>query len=309
MGTRRSSTGSLTENRDLKPNGSAAHHVKCRLSERPSTTGHQVFPMRRSLILAGSFLLIPMMVQAQGRGGAGMGHAGGMGMAARGASVAHAAPSAGGMAHSAGGTRIVSRSGLSRTHAAGPGMRVIRRTNSLRAGSVGTRATSADTTGVPGLGFDWAHYAAVHPNQRSINGRRNRGDFAAFFPFFDGGFFLPSSPVVVEDASAGDGQQEEAYADDPPQAPLHGRYMGPEQPEGPAVSRDRISEPAHAAEEYVFVRRDGSLFFAVAYAWDSGTLRYVTTEGLRRSVARDALDLDATQQFNEQRGMNFHSPA
>jgi hypothetical protein len=53
------------------------------------------------------------------------------------------------------------------------------------------------------------------------------------------------------------------------------------------------------------VRRDGTVFFAVAYAWENGTLRYVTSEGLRRSVAHETLDLSATQQFNEQRGLNF----
>jgi hypothetical protein len=58
----------------------------------------------------------------------------------------------------------------------------------------------------------------------------------------------------------------------------------------------------------VFVRRDGTLFFAVAYSWESGNLSYVTQEGFRRSVPRDALDLDATQQFNEQRGLNFRIP-
>jgi hypothetical protein len=30
---------------------------------------------------------------------------------------------------------------------------------------------------------------------------------------------------------------------------------------------------------------------------------------LRRSVTQDSLDIDATQQFNEQRGLNFRSPA
>jgi len=62
------------------------------------------------------------------------------------------------------------------------------------------------------------------------------------------------------------------------------------------------------ADEFVFVRRDGTVFFAVAYAWENGALRYVTPEGLRRIVARDALDLAATQQFNEQRGLFFQSP-
>ncbi len=67
--------------------------------------------------------------------------------------------------------------------------------------------------------------------------------------------------------------------------------------------------PQRDVEEYVFVRRDGGLVFAVAYSWDNGTLRYVTPEGLRRSIGRDALDLNATQQFNEQRGLNFRAPA
>jgi hypothetical protein len=57
------------------------------------------------------------------------------------------------------------------------------------------------------------------------------------------------------------------------------------------------------------VRRDGTLFFAVAYSWDNQTLRYITQEGLRRSVKREALDLAATEQFNEQRGLSFVSPA
>jgi hypothetical protein len=56
------------------------------------------------------------------------------------------------------------------------------------------------------------------------------------------------------------------------------------------------------------VRRDGGLVSAVAYTWENGTLRYVTPEGLRRSMSRDALDLNVTQQFNEQRGLNFRAP-
>ncbi len=66
---------------------------------------------------------------------------------------------------------------------------------------------------------------------------------------------------------------------------------------------------AAAVEQFVFVRRDGTLFFAVAYSWENGTLRYVTSQGLRHTVTQDALDLDATRQFNEQRGLNFRLPA
>jgi hypothetical protein len=67
--------------------------------------------------------------------------------------------------------------------------------------------------------------------------------------------------------------------------------------------------PEREADQYVFVRRDGTLFFAVAYAWENGTLRYITSEGLRHTVTADKLDLDATQQFNEQRGLIFRLPA
>jgi len=76
----------------------------------------------------------------------------------------------------------------------------------------------------------------------------------------------------------------------------------------PPQVEDRSAVP-RSTEEFVFVRRNGTVFFAVAYAWENGTLRYVTSEGLRRSAARETLDLNATQQFNEQRGLNFRWPA
>jgi hypothetical protein len=63
------------------------------------------------------------------------------------------------------------------------------------------------------------------------------------------------------------------------------------------------------SEEYVFVRRDGTVFFAVAYSWENGALRYITNQGLRGTLTRDSLDMGATQQFNEQRGLSFRSPA
>ena len=266
--------------------------------------------MRRSLILAGSFFFVPIIVQAQGHGGAGMpamGHA--TAMAPRSMSVAHAGPPAAG--HVSGGARIVPRTGLSRVRATGAPVRGIRRGPNPHPGAPVNRQLSMDTGGAPGLGFDSFHFAVTHQNRGNRfdrDRRRHRNDFGAFFPFFDGGFFLPSSPLDAEDGY-GEGPQEEAYAEDAPQGPQYPPYPQYRGPEPPAASREVIPEPSRQTEEYVFVRRDGTVFFAVAYAWDSGTLRYVTTEGLRRSVGRDALDLDATQKFNEQRGMNFHSPA
>ena len=258
--------------------------------------------MRYAMILVGSLLLIPAIVQAQGRGG-------GAGMAAHSMvaaphAMAHAAAGAP-VAHVSSGTRIPSRSTLSRVRMADGSVRLVRRPRTNSPGTTHSQF-AMDSSSAPGLGFDETHFRAVHP--RRANRVRNRNDFGAFFPFFDGGFFLPSSPIVGDDIPA-DGQQEEYADSDPQDPPQHLRTHIREQSDAPVISRDVIPEPPVKTDEYVFVRRDGTLFFAIAYAWENGTLRYVTIEGFRRSAARDSLDLDATQQFNEQRGMSFRVPA
>jgi hypothetical protein len=161
-----------------------------------------------------------------------------------------------------------------------------------------------DFTGaVPGLGFDYVHYAAVHPG---LSRRRFPVGRQGFFPFFDAGFLLPyvgGYYAESEDAPYAANQPQEAA--DAPAPDSNGQRYAPQ----PASAYDVIVEPQKPSEQYVFVRRDGSVFFAVAYSWSAGNLYYVTQEGLRRSVARETLDLDATQQFNEQRGLSFQTPA
>lgn len=166
-----------------------------------------------------------------------------------------------------------------------------------------------DPSGVPGLGFDYAHFAATHPNGVRGRGRRHLNDGAVLFPFSGGGYFVPTGPGAlddqpVEDQAADDGgeQAEAGYADGPMRVhadrpPVY----------GPPAPQSFANQPD--VPEYVFVRRDGTLFFAVAYSWDHDSLRYISSGGVRRSVSRETLDLNATQQFNEQRGMNFRSPA
>jgi hypothetical protein len=170
-----------------------------------------------------------------------------------------------------------------------------------------------DFSNVPGLGFDYPHLAAINGNRR-FHGRRFDGEV----PFGFSGFLL-DSPVIVDEGAAADSQaapadsqvaQEDATDDAPipeQDAPRRSRASRPPS----ELQAESLPAPAPVpdVEQYVFVRRDGSLVFAVAYAWDKGTLRYVTPDGLRRSIGRDALDLNATQQFNEQRGIDFHVPA
>jgi hypothetical protein len=157
-----------------------------------------------------------------------------------------------------------------------------------------------DTNAVPGLGFDYVHFAATHPNAFKGHHRTTVG---GFIPFFSGGFVMPSVPVVVDEEAADEG--EETVVDDAPRRRIHVMMQEP----APAPTAAAESGPIIPTEEFVFVRRDGTVFFAVAYSWENGALRYITNQGLRGTVTREALDLGATQQFNEQRGLSFRVPA
>jgi hypothetical protein len=156
----------------------------------------------------------------------------------------------------------------------------------------------------PGFGFDAVHQAATcGPGPRGVRG----GAFASpfFFPFYEGGFYVPGAAAGVDESAAAESGQPEIIESE--NRDRGRRYRVTEAETPPPV------EPAGAApadnDEFVFVRRDGTVFFAVAYSWEKGTLRYINSQGLRHTVTQDALDLDATRQFNEQRGLNFRLPA
>jgi hypothetical protein len=161
-----------------------------------------------------------------------------------------------------------------------------------------------DCNSAPGLGFDAVHQAAICGSGTGFGGRGFAG--SSFSPFFDGGFFLPGSPAAVEDNSAAEAAQPEDTDADVRETRRHRAA----QPVTEPTASVETSNAARADnEEFVFVRRDGTVFFAVGYTWENGTLRYVTSQGLRRTVTQDALDLDATREFNEQRGLNFRLPS
>jgi hypothetical protein len=162
--------------------------------------------------------------------------------------------------------------------------------------------TAEDSYGTPGLGFDYAHFAAVHP----YFGRR-RDRVGSVVPFFGGGIYLPSAGYIDSGASADSADQEAADAAAQGSDTTEASAVD----QAPMVTRTRPSSnnSVPASPEYIFVRRDGTVFFAVAYSWANGNLQYVTQDGLRKLAALNTLDLDATAQFNEQRGVAFRSPA
>jgi hypothetical protein len=185
------------------------------------------------------------------------------------------------------------------------GVRTVHRNNNGNFGFNNGFNNGPEFSNVPGLGFDFPHLAAVSGNRRFRGGRF--GGFDGGFPFGFSGFLL--SPPIIDGGAIDDSQvADDEFADDPPP-----QQYAPRRPRAPRPPSEPQAESAPApvpdVEQYVLVRRDGSLVFAVAYAWENGTLRYVTPDGFRRTIGRDALDLNATQQFNEQRGINFRIPA
>lgn len=194
------------------------------------------------------------------------------------------------------GVRPVVATGTTRIHTTRP-------TTSARSNPTSAQLpTAEDSYGTPGLGFDYAHFAAVHP----YFGRR-RDRLGSVVPFSGGGIYLPATGYIDSGATA---DTEDEQADDAAaQASDTTETARVEQ--APMVPRTRPNSgnSVPASPEYIFVRRDGTVFFAVAYSWVNGNLQYVTQDGLRKLAAMSTLDLDATAQFNEQRGVAFRSPA
>ncbi len=151
---------------------------------------------------------------------------------------------------------------------------------------------------VPGFGFDYEHFFAVHPNwgaEHPVGG--------VVLPFFGGGGFYMPVPYYT-DSTPQEGDQQTASNVQPEQAqPSYAQ-------ESQTSSRQNsyTYTPSEPVAEFVFVKRDGTTFNAVAYTLLKGKLKYITKEGLRRTVPLDSLDLDATQKSNEERGTSIDFP-
>lgn len=205
-----------------------------------------------------------------------------------------------------------------------PGQRVRRTTTSSTSSFVNTPVvdngffaggTIQDLFGfpTPGLGFDYAHLAAINGNlgvralidpvtqQEIALALQIRGSGFGAFP----GFFAPfgGTPVVVESPSTVSAPEVQAA---PQQQPII--VVTP--PAASPVSAQVVEQaPVTDPGEFVLVRRDGRLLFAVAFTSADGRVVYVTKDGLRRTVPLDQLDVDSTQRMNEERGTSVQLPA
>ena len=260
--------------------------------------------MRRTIL---AFLLVsalPFVVQAQQHGGGAISGAHPF-VAAAPVAVAHAAPARGSISarppvRTAPVTTRVNGAPRTARPTGWNQPRTARRTNFSTDPVFPNGGFSNGDNPVPGFGFDFTHFFAVHPNA----GRHHFRDSGFVIPFIDGGFYLP---VPAYDQGAAPAPQADDSQASNQAAPVEQTSVRDTE----ANSRDRWrSEPLPPEQpEYVFVRQDGSLIFAVAYSLINDRLQYVTAEGLRRTIPLNTLDFAATQQFNEQRGVSIRLPA
>lgn len=175
-------------------------------------------------------------------------------------------------------------------------------------------------SGVPGLGFDFPHLAAISGGRNSEPAFRHFGhhrDFGqgAFVPIFLGGYPYPYYDDSGYDQSD---QQPGVTTAGGGQSPAQPQVIVIQQPVPAQTAQEAASSAANAVPtpapetsaapevrdvgDFILVRRDGRLLFASAFSVSGTQLQYVTPEGVRRSVAVADLDADATQQMNEARG-------
>ncbi len=166
---------------------------------------------------------------------------------------------------------------------------------------------------VPGFGFDYTHHAAVtrdlgiraiidpatqHQLALARAIRRETPIFPTVLPIVINTnvnqiFITTPPPVVIV--------QQPAMVEIPVERV--------ERQEAVRIEAPPTPQPVAELGELVLIRKDGRVFFAVAYSVVNGRLVYVTREGLRRSFPLAELDADATLQMNEERGTSLRLPA
>lgn len=161
---------------------------------------------------------------------------------------------------------------------------------------------------VPGLGFDFPHLAAI---SRGLQTTSTIGVHAVvpFIPILSPGYISPPQVIVVQQPTPVVVVPQAAQADDSrdPVEETRGRARRAEPRENlePATP----PQPPPDVGEFVLVRRDGRLLFAIAFSSDGNKLTYVTREGVRRSLPLSELDSEATVRMNEERGTTLHLPS
>ena len=220
------------------------------------------------------------------------------------------------------GTRVIRSSQPAATFSPAPGGTLL--VNGVPLSAVDVLAGGVSS--LPNPGFDFTHHSAVNRNAgvRALIDPVTQHQLAlarqirretplvvpVAFPLVINNIQVnvtPQPPVVILQGVGGNGD-----------ADLEERVERLERA-GYAVSGPRLESPARPATredvpeprelgEYVLMRQDGTVAFAVAFSVERERIVYITREGLRRALPLAELDAAATLEMNEQRGTTLRLP-
>lgn len=179
-------------------------------------------------------------------------------------------------------------------------------------GSFANSVNFGDEIGVPGLGFDYPHLAAVSGNFRNPPGagRDIHREPNFITPVFFGGFPYYSDFADYQQVQQ-QPQQPQIIVIQQPTPAVAAQQAAPALQESSAGATTPAPLPAPVREvgEFVLVRRDGRVLFASVFSVIGNQVQYVTPEGIRHTLPLAELDTVATQDMNEARGttLQFHN--
>lgn len=149
----------------------------------------------------------------------------------------------------------------------------------------------------------------------SFRGGHHRGRGSAFYPMiypvFGGGYGTPDqTPNVTVVAPPPQPAPEQ-------QPVIINQYFGPDarpaEEGGPVQSYSAPTPPRPAPSEdqalFLVALRDSSVYTAIAYWVEDGTLNYVTPQGQHNQVSLALVDRDTTAKLNQGSKYQLHLPA
>jgi hypothetical protein len=191
--------------------------------------------------------------------------------------------------------------------------------------------STASFTTTPGFGFDYVHLAAITRGLSAENLRvvaPQSGRAQGLTPFISASFpqiivlpmpvivvqqvpvIIQQVPVVIQPSADSDDEDAPVAAAAPPARRSRQSALLPQAPARPQPEfvEPPPPPPTQDTREFVLVKLDGTIAFAVAYSTRGDQVVYVTREGVRRAVTLAQLDGDATRRMNEERGTSIQLP-
>ncbi len=183
-------------------------------------------------------------------------------------------------------------------------------------------AGNEDGIGVPGLGFDYPHLAAI---SGGLGGDGHRGFergmhsgqgfmvpilFGGYPYYFDGSLDYGQADQVEQPQSYPVQQQPQIIViQQPVPAPVAQQARVSQEADAatsagqsPESSSPAAQAPVRNLGEIILIRKDGRVVFASAFSVVGTQLRYISPEGILQRFPVTELDSEATQQMNEARG-------